>query len=104
VQADEKKLCRGCGDNKETGRFPTSPKMSKEASDIGSKGPCASKCHNKKVTADPFEKPPVFVLRVTRHRDRASGLENDLTREFVAEHLAKPCAYCGSTVVMGLRP
>lgn len=98
---NEKKLCRGCGDDKEPGDFYWSENV-KRGKRYRVKRALCKQCHNKKVTSDLLKNRPVFVLRVTRHRDRASGLENDLTREFVTEQLTKPCTYCGSTVVIGL--
>ncbi len=38
-----------------------------------------------------------FVLEDCRKSDRKKGFENDLTREFVDDALAKPCTYCEDT-------
>ena len=36
-----------------------------------------------------------WILVDTRRSDRKNGRENDLTREFIAEEIAKGCSYCG---------
>ena len=38
-----------------------------------------------------------YILTDSRKSDRKRGLENDLDIKFVAEMIADPCAYCGST-------
>jgi hypothetical protein len=42
----------------------------------------------------------VTTIKVdARSSDRKSGLENDLTKEFIAAEIAKGCAYCGESTV-----
>ena len=42
----------------------------------------------------------VRTIRVdTRSSDRKAGLENDLTREFIAAEVAKGCFYCGESKI-----
>jgi hypothetical protein len=36
-----------------------------------------------------------FIWRDSRKTDKKKGLENDLTKEFIAEQIAKGCCYCG---------
>lgn len=40
---------------------------------------------------------PDVVLEDSRKTDRKAGRSNDLTREFVAQQLARGCSYCGET-------
>lgn len=41
--------------------------------------------------------PVPFIYADTRKYDKRNGLQNDLTHEFIAEQIAKPCVYCGET-------
>lgn len=40
-----------------------------------------------------------FIWQDTRRTDRKHGRENDLTKEFIAEQIAKGCTYCGETEI-----
>ncbi len=40
-----------------------------------------------------------FIYQDSRRTDRKAGRSNDLTKDFIAEQIAKGCAYCGETEI-----
>lgn len=44
-----------------------------------------------------LEEQDKFIFWDSRNSDRKSGLQNDLTRDFIRELITKGCSYCGET-------
>ena len=45
------------------------------------------------------ERTDLYILYDSRRSDRKKGFDNDLDREFIAQEIAKGCAYCGETAI-----
>lgn len=115
--ATDQKLCKACGDKKSLEEFPfnspaksgkryrrcycrpclsrirqghnTSPEARKRADDKKRRKQTAQRAAN--------ERTDHWIWQDSRKSDKKRGFDNDLTKEFIAEQIAKGCSYCGET-------
>ncbi len=80
------RICRKCDGQGRTARYRKKPKSRARRDRINAAV--------RRACAD-GDRRDFFVCKWSKSSDKRKGRDNDMTREFVREMLAKPCEYCG---------
>lgn len=113
------KLCSGCQESKNEGLFGTAyykgekrqlksrckkceTKLRNDRKRRNGYSPSDFRSFNREATKKRADrkagaKTDRWICEDSRREDKRKGRNNDLTREFIAEMITRPCLYCGAT-------